>query len=47
MCEGKGGDESGQTRLLTKEIGRSQFGAIELHLWIINRDWVMTDPIEQ
>jgi hypothetical protein len=51
VCESyvwrEGGDESGQTRLLTKEIGLSQFRAIELHLWVINRDWVMTDPIGQ
>ena len=34
VCESyvwrEGGDESGQTRLLTKEIGLSQFGALEL-----------------
>ena len=32
---------------LTKEVGLAQFGAIELQLWVTNRDWVMIDPVEQ
>jgi hypothetical protein len=30
--------------LLTKKIGLTQFEAIELQLWVTNRDWVKTDP---